>query len=90
MASHNIALGAETGIAVFWRRVLFAHLIEHEHFLVKTGSGQAQEKAEKNGVFAGVPMHANEFLLTDVLRNRFGLGEGGYIGRWVMMRETTR
>ena len=35
-------------------------------------------------------MHANEFLLTDVLRNRFGLGEGGYIGRWVMMRETTR
>jgi hypothetical protein len=51
MASHNIALGAETGIAVFWRRVLFAHLIEHEHFLVKTGSGQAQEKAEKKRRF---------------------------------------
>jgi len=57
-------------------------------------SRQARDKHKKklrrNGVFAGVPMHANEFLLTDVLRNRFGLGEGGYIGRWVMMRETTR
>ena len=27
----------------------------------------------------GVPMHANKKLLTDVLRNRFGLGDG-YIG----------
>ena len=28
----------------------------------------------------GVPLHGNRKMLTDVLRHRFGLGDGGYIG----------
>lgn len=33
-----------------------------------------------HNIALGVPMHANKRLLTDVLRDRFGLGDGGYIG----------
>ena len=33
-----------------------------------------------HNIALGVPMHANKALLSDVLRDRFGLGDGGYIG----------
>eukprot|EP01043_Picozoa_sp_COSAG02_P028477 COSAG02_NODE_1727_length_11182_cov_40.189209_5_plen_102_part_00 len=33
-----------------------------------------------HNIALGIPMHANKLLLTDVLRDRFGLGGGGYIG----------
>ena len=35
-----------------------------------------------HNMIGGVPMHANRQMLTDVLRDRFGLGDGGYIGTY--------